>query len=232
MTAAAAVAQWSCEERARQSRGLSHQGIYAMVVRALAERQAGGILVDVGCGTGQLWPLVQERFSRYVGVDAVCYAGFPEGLEWHRVDLNSCRIPVADAGADTVIAVETIEHLENPRAFMRELMRILKPGGWLFVTTPNILSLLSFLTLAIKQRFANFHDANYPAHITPLLEADLRRIAAEGGLRDVEIAFSHQGRLIFTSRHYPWALSRLFPRAFSDNLLLAGRKPHALDSVR
>ncbi len=84
-----------------------------------------------------------------------------------------------DEAADVVAAVETIEHLENPRAFVRELVRLVKPDGWVIVTTPNQLSLLSLITLLIKHRFSAFQDVHYPAHLTALLEVDLKRIAAE-----------------------------------------------------
>jgi len=215
------------EARARQSLGASEAAIYSMVAKALRERHSGGgVLVDVGCGTGRLWPYLRDRFARYVGVDAVRYEEFPAEAEFHRVDLDGCHSSLPDACADVVASVETIEHLENPRAVMRELTRLAKPGGWIIVTTPNQLSLLSLLTLVVKRRFNAFQDVHYPAHITALLEVDLHRIAAECGLRDVCVEYSLQGRLVWTPWHYPKFLARLFPRALSDNLLLIGRKPN------
>ena len=67
----------------------------------------------------------------------------PSGKAWH-----GTRLP--DGWADVVTALEVIEHLENPRAFCRELARVAKPGGWVVVTTPNQLSLLSLLSLVVK----------------------------------------------------------------------------------
>ena len=226
MTAAVnEVNRHALETRARQSAGASNHAIYSMVARALDARRAGGeLFVDVGCGTGNLWPYVRGRFARYAGVDAVRYEGLPAEIEWSRADLDSGRTPLADDCADVVVSVETIEHLENPRAFMRELVRVAKPGGLIVVTTPNQLSLLSLLTLVFKHRFAAFQDVHYPAHLSALLESDLRRIAAECALRDVEIDYSREGRIVFTPRHYPRILAQRFPRALSDNLLLIGRK--------
>jgi SAM-dependent methyltransferase len=213
------------ETRARISSGASEAAIYRMVAEALEGHHAGGgVLVDVGCGTGFLWSYLRERFGRYVGIDAVLYEGFPAGAEFHQADLDEGRAFLPDACADVVASVETIEHLENPRAFMRELVRLVKPGGWVIVTTPNQLSLLSLLTLLCKQRFNAFQDAHYPAHLTALLEVDLRRIAAECGLSEVSLAYSLTGRVVLTPWHYPKALAKLFPRALSDNLLLLGRK--------
>jgi 2-polyprenyl-3-methyl-5-hydroxy-6-metoxy-1,4-benzoquinol methylase len=196
-----------------------------MVGRALEGRHlGGGALLDVGCGHGRLWSCVQDRFDRYLGADVVRYDDFPEGAEFHKVDLDTGRIPLPDGVADVVAAVETIEHLENPRAFFRELVRLARPGGWVLVTTPNQLSLLSKLTLVLKNQFNAFQAANYPAHLTALLEIDLRRMASESMLGEIFVDYSRTGRLVFTPWHYPRIASWFFPRAFSDNCMLGGTK--------
>src|SRR6185312_12028612 len=148
----------------------------------------------------------------------------PSDAEFCAVDLDSGRVPLPSSTADVVAAVEVIEHLENPRSFARELVRLAKPGGWILITTPNQLSFLSLLTLALKKRFQAFQDVHYPTHLTALLEIDLLRIAGECGLAQVDIEYSLRGRIPLTSRHYPRAFSRYFPRAFSENLLLIGQK--------
>jgi len=221
------VTQPLVEARARSSLGASGDAIYRMVAAAVAARHpGGGTLLDVGCGSGKLWPFVRARFGRYVGVDAVRYDGFPVEGEFHAADLDAQALPFTDA-AEVVAAVETIEHLENPRAFVRALVRAARPGGWVIVTTPNQLSLLSRATLVAKGEHNAFRDGSYPAHITALLEVDLRRIAAECGLEEVAVEFSGSGRVAGSGRHYPAWVSRLWPRGLSDNLLLAGRRPRA-----
>lgn len=225
MIASEVILQSDVETRARQSQGISDDAIYRLVAKVLDVREAGGrLLIDVGCGVGNLWPFLQHRFESYLGVDAVAYRSLPSGGQFVQVDLDRGRIPLPGETGDVVAAVETIEHLENPRALVRELVRLAKPGGWVLVTTPNQLSFLSLLTLAIKNRFAAFQDVHYPAHLTALLEIDLRRIAAECGLTHVAIEHSEQGRIVLTPWHYPRLLSRLFSRAFSDNLLMIGKK--------
>ena len=199
-----------------------------MVDRALSARGiAGGRLVDVGCGSAGLWRLLAYRFATYCGLDAVRYQGFPNDAEFHQIDLDDFSgtpWPIAPREADVVTAVETIEHLENPWAFMRALVDLARPGGWVVVTTPNQLSVLSLATLMIKRRFSAFQDTHYPAHRTALLEVDLRRAAGECGLGSVDVLYSHAGRVPLTSWHFPAALARSFPRALSDNLLIIGRK--------
>lgn len=213
------------ERRARQSLGSSSAAIYRMVADALRARHiAGGHVVDVGCGGGALWPLLREEFSTYCGIDAVLYDGFPSAHEFHLADLDRAEWPIAPGQADLVVAVETIEHMENPWAFMRALVQIAKPGGWIVVTTPNQLSGLSLATLIAKRRFSAFQDAHYPAHRTALLESDLRRLAGETGLGHVTVVYSESGRVPLTPWHYPRAMARLFPGVLSDNLMLMGRK--------
>ena len=216
------------DTRARQSHGASGGPIYALVERIVAARHAeGGVLADIGCGTGVLCGRLGPRFARCLGVDAVRYDGLDPAIEFVAHDLDQPRIPLPDGCADVVVAVETIEHLENPWAFVRELARLCTPGGWVVVTTPNQLSVLSQLTLVLKHSFNAFQAVSYPAHRTALLEIDLRRVMAEAGLREAEVRYTERGRIPFTAFHYPRTISRLVPRAASDNVAIVARKPMA-----
>ena len=213
------------ERRARQSLGASHDAIYAALDAALASRGVSGTLADVGCGSGRLWTRLRGRFARCIGIDAVRFDGLPADVDFRATDLDGSRWPVAEAEADVAAAVETIEHLENPRAFVRELVRITRPGGLVVITTPNQLSALSLLTLTTRRQFSAFQDNSYPAHLTALLEVDLRRIAAECGLEKVEIGYTAHGRVPLSAWHYPRGLARRLPRWLSDNVMLCARKP-------
>lgn len=212
------------EARARQSLGQGSQAIHATVARLLNACGATGVLADVGCGTGGLVREVRGRFAAVVGIDAVRYDGLPADVTFVRADLDTGRLPLDDASADVTAAVEVIEHLENPRAFVRELTRITRPGGWIVITTPNQLSALSLLTLIVKGRFSAFQERDYPAHRTALLEIDLRRIAAECGLADVHVEYTRRGRVPLTPWHYPAPVAALAPRRLSDNLAMMGRR--------
>jgi len=211
------------EARARQSLGASDDAIYAAVAKALAQRGVRGRVIDVGCGLGRLRDFLGSAMESYVGVDAIRYDGLPEGIAFMRADLNRDAIPVPDRSADVAVSVETIEHLENPRAFVRELVRITRPGGWIVVTTPNQRSLVSLGALIVKGHFSAFGPANYPAHQTALLDTDLCRIATENHLTNVAVEFTGVGRLPLSSVRYPQALSSVFRRTMSDNVLLVAR---------
>jgi 2-polyprenyl-3-methyl-5-hydroxy-6-metoxy-1,4-benzoquinol methylase len=226
MRSVTALVDAPLEARARQSLGSSHDEIYRMVSRALKERGvAHAHLVDIGCGAGALFETVRPYLSSYRGLDAVRYERFPDAAEFLAVDLDGDVWPVPDGTADVVTAVEVIEHLENPWAFMRRLAALLKPRGLALVTTPNQLSLLSLITLVAKHRFSAFQDVHYPAHRTALLASDLCRAASAAGLEALEIVYTQHGRLPLSPRHFPRAAARLFPRALSDNLMLIAAKP-------
>jgi 2-polyprenyl-3-methyl-5-hydroxy-6-metoxy-1,4-benzoquinol methylase len=210
-------------DRALASQGQSNQAIYLGVSRLIADRS--GKTLDVGCGQGNFHNYLDLTQHQYIGVDIVRYPGFPEHTEFIQSDCDSCQIKLPNNYAETVCCIETIEHLENPRAFVRELVRITAPGGKIAITTPNQLSLLSKLTFLFKNQFNAFQESPgcYPAHITALLEIDLIRIATECQLADIQIHYTDDGRMPGTS--LAWSHSLGFKgRLFSDNVILIATK--------
>jgi 2-polyprenyl-3-methyl-5-hydroxy-6-metoxy-1,4-benzoquinol methylase len=210
-------------DRASRSLGRAHDRIHRTAARLLDARGAGGTLLDAGCGTGDLWRLVSKRFSACTAVDAVRYAGLPDDVHFLAANLDEA-LPLEDASVDAAAAIEVIEHLDNPRAFVRELARVTRPGGWIVITTPNQLSALSLMSLITKGVFVAFQDGEYPAHRTALLEIDLRRMAAEAGLDEVAVEYTRWGRVPLTPWHYPGAIAAIAPRLCSDNVAIVGRR--------
>lgn len=211
------------------SGGSSSPALVAWVAATLREIATPfGTLADVGCGRGDLAAALAGAYDRYLGLDLVRYPDWlgDPNAEFLPADLN-LPLPLADACADAVAALETIEHLENPRAFVRELARIARPGAPVVLTTPNQLSCLSKLSLLVKNEFTAFQEAPglYPTHITALLAADLLHIAAECGLVRAEIRYSGLGRIPGSARSWPAWVRRRWPRGASDNVMLLARKP-------
>lgn len=108
--------------------------------------KSGGLLVDIGGGIGDLVFAAKHAslFGRGIVVDIskknLEAAASKVGLE------NTCHADVdkeglrgfADSEADVVTALDFIEHIVDPGFFARECFRILKPGGEVFINTPNI----------------------------------------------------------------------------------------------
>ena len=211
-------------ERARASQGASSDAIVAAAVSALRTRDAQGAVVDLGCGTGRFRDLATDLVRRYTGVDIVRHSGLPGDAEFVAANLGTEAVPLEAGCADVVVALEVVEHLDHPRALFGEAARICRPGGWLAVSTPNQASFANALSLALRGYFVAFGPTSYPVHRTALLPIDLVRLAREHGFGDETIEFSRRGRIPRTPVHYPELVSRLMPRACSDNVLLVARR--------
>lgn len=94
----------------------------------------GDVLLDAGAGECK-WA---EHFpeAKYIGLDyKVGDATWDFGKVQIEADLNE-HIPLEENSVDTIISIQVLEHLSNPQQAMREMARVLKPGGQLFLTTP------------------------------------------------------------------------------------------------
>lgn len=211
---------------AEASLGMSAHAILNAVSSIASERGLGGSLLDFGAGQGDFIRLVREAtvgFSRITGVDiAPRPRELPSHVGWISVDLND-GVP-SDEEFDVAVVIEVIEHLENPRATMRQIFRLLKSGGTAIVTTPNSENIRGYLSLLIRRHFWAFTGTSYPAHITALLEMDLRRAAHEAGFVDLQFDYRLSGG-IPGMPHIAWSRLGLRGRLFCDNVIVVAKKP-------
>ena len=214
------------EKRAFSTHGTSTSTLYRRVTEILSRRTSlsRNRILDLGCGTAELRNYVAPLFKEYVGADLVRHQNLPPDVEFCQINLDSEPFALPSESFDAVVGIEVIEHLENPRLLVREMCRLCKKGGIIVITTPNQLSLLSKGTLLLKNEFNAFRNSSYPAHITALLEVDLLRISRECGLVETQIDYSQEGRIPFTSLHFPKWISHLLDRQFSDQVILSGIK--------
>ena len=143
-------------------------------------------------------------------------------MAWISADLND-EGP-ANAEFDVVVAIEVIEHLENPWATMRRIFSLLKSGGIAIVTTPNSENIRGYLSLLVRRHYWAFTGLSYPAHMTALLELDLRRAALAAGFVDLHFDYRAPGR-IPKMLNVEWSRCGLRGRLFCDTLIVVGRKP-------
>lgn len=97
------------------------------------------LIVESGCGIGA-WVLYlqQQGFGRVIGVDN--YAPALRQMEargGHGVEADVRHLPFDDDSVDVCLSLGVVEHFpENPSALLREMARILVPGGYMFLTVP------------------------------------------------------------------------------------------------
>jgi len=123
-----------------QKLGLADAGFFE-IERKLMERNPKGKpkVLDVGCATGALLGFLEGKNWQVTGVEispSAEYAREKRRLDVRSVTVEDCGFP--DASFDVVLASHLIEHLNRPREFIREIGRILSPGGYFLLTTPNI----------------------------------------------------------------------------------------------
>jgi SAM-dependent methyltransferase len=105
-------------------------------VLAAADAGPGTRLLDLGCGTGMLLRLAQERGAEVVGLDVspalleVAARRLPD-VELHVADVQ--RPPFADAVFDAVTAVNVFQFAADPRVAIAEAARVLRPAGRLAI---------------------------------------------------------------------------------------------------
>jgi len=169
-------------------------GLHEQIEKKLKELlSTGSEILDVGAGEGAL----SERLSD---------AGFKvTALDINEKDFKSkkskfCQLNFNDENElsnfsaqytekfDGVIGVEVIEHIENPWKYIDFMKRLIKPGGILLITTPNITSWLSRLIFLFEGRFHQFADGDLSyGHIAPISSWELRVVLKNSGFEKVEI---------------------------------------------
>ena len=111
---------------------------------------SAAVVLDIGAGEGYLAQRVHAVIvERGLSARLEACDLFPDNF--HVPDVH-CRpidldggLPLPDASVDLAYSVEVLEHLEDQFGFLREVQRVLRPGGRFVVTTPNVLSLTSRL---------------------------------------------------------------------------------------
>lgn len=101
---------------------------------------AGKRVVDVPAGIGLMTSVLRELGAEVQPFDLFPELFRAEGIECRKADLSRA-LPIASSSADLVLCQEGIEHVPNQLGMLRELSRVLKIGGRLLLTTPNVSSL-------------------------------------------------------------------------------------------
>jgi SAM-dependent methyltransferase len=168
--------------------------------------------LDIGAGHGELISLMQSKFDIH---SSAC-------------DYTDClmRLP-DDESFDLVTCTEVIEHLEHYRSTLREIYRVLKPGGTLVLTTPNILNLKSrvrFLIFGFYNLFGPLHVSESElhstgGHINPVSYFFLSHSLLDAGFKNIEVSIDKKQRTSIA-----WLLPFWIPIQLFSKLTLSKEK--------
>jgi SAM-dependent methyltransferase len=117
---------------------------YIKTFSSLLEKNPKALLLDAGCADGTN----TVAFGKVIGtthlvglelVESAAKAAAKKGIKVAIADLNN-KLQLKDSIADCVVSNHVIEHLYNVDGFVSEIFRVLKPGGYLVIGTPNLAS--------------------------------------------------------------------------------------------
>jgi 2-polyprenyl-3-methyl-5-hydroxy-6-metoxy-1,4-benzoquinol methylase len=112
-----------------------------------ARNLVSGNVLELGCGEGRGVGILGPQADNYTGIDKIDKVIEMLQKQYQEYLFIQSFFPplngLADNTYDFIIAFQVIEHIKNDRLFLEEIYRIMKPGGTLLITTPNIKMSLS-----------------------------------------------------------------------------------------
>jgi ubiquinone/menaquinone biosynthesis C-methylase UbiE len=168
-------------------------------------------LLDVGCGTGHHMASLRDRGFEVAGVDGS--AGMLEqarinnpGTEIREADVES--IPFEDASFDFVVCIEVLRYLPNSGPCIREMARVLKPGGVCLATAAPVLNLNGYW---LVNRLANLIRVGDLVRLKQFFatSSGLRRQFLDAGFARPKVSGVYLGPVNWVERLAPRALPRV-----------------------
>lgn len=156
---------------------LAHVEIHDTVVNIFRGLPKGTIL-DAPAGEGAL----AERLSE-LGFEVCCCDLYPQIFKLKDLDIREgdldALLPYEDQAFGSIVCIEGLEHIENPANAVREFARLLKPGGKLVISIPNILN--------VEERL-KWLFSGYTSHFKPLSASVRAEITKRfGGMEEIAV---------------------------------------------
>jgi 2-polyprenyl-6-hydroxyphenyl methylase/3-demethylubiquinone-9 3-methyltransferase len=222
---------WSAETRPHYDPG--------DVLSRLIERNvnASSRCLDVGCGAGETYAQsIHSSAASYQGVDVSARAveiARSGGLDAQVID-DAAALPFADDTFDVAVCIEVLEHLFSPHLAVAEIRRVLRPGGRLIVSAPNVAywRLRVNLVLGVWNPLGDALAIEQPwrdPHIRFFTPATLQSMLELAGFASVD-GGAHGGCLLdhLTSRPTSFGVSRAYQSAEARFPALLGMTVHAV----
>ncbi len=157
-------------------------------------------LLDMGCGNGTYLSLVKSRFQEIYGCDiseSALHEVQKKDIQAVCADLNKGYIPYKSDSFDTVTAMELLKHVIDPLQLLIDVKRILRSGGKLILTTPNIRYFRNLNTLLFKGVFPHTTTDHFiwgGGHFHYFTRKDVAFLLREAGF---EMISFHMNRMQF-----------------------------------
>jgi SAM-dependent methyltransferase len=199
-------------------RGIKIHAIPSLHEQCMSEIQAlhlhkNAKVLDLGAGEGAF---SQRLLDAGLQVSAVELnpERFGLGVPCQNIDLNLDFHDKWNEKFDLVVAIEILEHLHDPRHFIRNCLEILSDQGFLLVTSPNTESWLSRIRFLRDGHFLWFDETDYHAygHLTPIFSWQVSQICRELGADLVAVSSTRNSLL--RKRLGDTVISRLTNKAF------------------
>jgi SAM-dependent methyltransferase len=202
---------------------ISHRSDQGVYYRGLPIRAAPGVhehafellskhlpppaqVMELGAGSGAFASRLVDAGYKVNAVDTVSIDWKLTSVPLAELDLNRPIWDMPKGHYDALVAIEVLEHLENPSSFFRNARDLLKPGGILFFTVPNVLSVESRRKMLIKGELAFFgKGALYASgHLTVLPYWLLEDILEKERYEVLDRSFSGKQSLVFRPNRAWW----------------------------
>jgi len=141
----------------------THEQFLAFLEKTEGKEGQGQKVLDIGAGHGAFSQQLHRMGYEVSACDLMPDLFQFEEIECKRVDVTQ-EFPYPDGHFDMLIAIEVMEHFNGQDHFFREACRILKKGGRLFITTPNILSLKSRMRFLLGGFYYSFGPLDHSLH--------------------------------------------------------------------
>jgi SAM-dependent methyltransferase len=165
----------------------THGGIASMISRHITPR---GAALDIGAHSGALLLRLKDLgFSDLSGVDLDQTRFDVPGAKFKHLELNAPFSLQFDEKFQLITATDVIEHLDSPRAFLKEAYNLLEKGGWLAISLPNVASWQGRIKFFLKGELWGFGTKNYrlQRHISPITFEQMAMMMTELGFKVIEM---------------------------------------------
>lgn len=187
----------------------SRHRLHKLLEEYLPQDGAGLKLLDAGCGTGHHMAELGRRGYEVAGVDAS-----PEMLEHARSNNPDAVVLEADvddmpfpyASFDIILSIEVLRHLPRSVRCIREMSRLLKPGGFCLVTATPLLNLNGYALInqiSHKIKVSNLAQHKQSFHTSARLQKEF----SAAGFSSVDIHGVYIGPVNWIARIFPKGLS-------------------------